>query len=234
MGVIKPKEQKCINRRSRRKCANYEQLEAEYQQNQEHWDKYQDKESWNKMWTAIQLAVFNAVNKRLEHILPKEEIEERATDITCNIIRSLLKKKKNGKPWKIGKLSSAVYLPCLALYAPDLKNYDELLDESYYTHQTNQKTNSIREYDDTYIENGIYHLHREYGTDTSPEKDKNNGMNFLQAFSYMTEKYDFEESEIKAVIGLVEDYGAFFINYCNQRQIEIIEILVRLLEGDAE
>ena len=94
MGVFKL-EQNSVNKRSQRKCADYERLEAEYQEAQEHWELYQDRESWNRMWLGIQLAVFNVANKKLEGLLPQEEITERSTDITCNIIRSLLKKKKN-------------------------------------------------------------------------------------------------------------------------------------------
>ena len=225
-------EQNSVNKRSQRKCADYERLEAEYQEAQEHWELYQDQESWNRMWLGIQLAVFNAANKKLEGLLPQEEITERSTDITCNIIRSLLKKKKNGKKWKIDKLSSFAYLPCLALYSPALKHYDKLLTEDKYTKTDSTGRTAVLEYSDSYIEDGIYHIHRS-GENITPEKDENPGMNYIQAFDVMINKYGYSEDEIKAVIGLVEDFGMLEEEKFTERQLNIIKTLVRLLEGDA-
>lgn len=220
------------NRRSGKRCADYEQLEKEYQEAQEHWSLYQDAKSWERMWLGINLAVFNVCNMKLEGILPKDEIEDRASDITYNIIRSMLKKKKNGKPWKIEKLSSAVYLPCLALYSPALKHYDKLLTENKYTKTDSTGRTAILEYSDSYIEDGIYHIHRS-GENITPEKDENPGMNYIQAFDVMINKYGYSEDEIKAVIGLVEDFGMLEEEKFTERQLNIIETLVKLLEGDA-
>lgn len=220
------------NRRSGKRCADYEQLEKEYQEAQEHWSLYQDAKSWERMWLGINLAVFNVCNMKLEGILPKDEIEDRASDITYNIIRSMLKKKKNGKPWKIEKLSSAVYLPCLALYSKALIFYDRTLGEKAFIKYNDSNVRIYRECADSYMENGILHIHRD--PRESLEKEKNKGMNFIQAFNYLSEQYKYTEDEIKECIGIIEDNGMLFFEKCNERQGEIIQKLIRLLEGDVD
>jgi hypothetical protein len=155
-------EQTSVNKRSGRKCSNYEKLEKEYQEVQEHWEEYGDKPSWDRMFILINLAVFNAVNKKLEHLLEKEEIEGRALDITMNILRALLNKKERGEEWKLGKLSSAVHLPCKALYKKELQFNDKLLGEDAFTGEDSETgVQTIMEFADSYLEQGtgIYHLH---------------------------------------------------------------------------
>ena len=49
----------------------------------------------------------------------------------------------------------------------------------------------------------------------------------------MINKYGYSEDEIKAVIGLVEDFGMLEEEKFTERQLNIIKTLVRLLEGDA-
>ena len=58
-------------------------------------------------------------------------------------------------------------------------------------------------------------------------------MNYIQAFDVMINKYGYSEDEIKAVIGLVEDFGMLEEEKFTERQLNIIETLVKLLEGDA-
>lgn len=153
-------EQNNINKRSGRKCADYTKLEQEYQEAQRQWDENQDKNSWDKMWLLIQLAVFNCINKKLEHILPKEDIEERSLDVTCNIMRSLINKRNKGKKWKIEKVSSFVHLPCKYIYNEKWKFEDQILGEEAFTSLNEDGEITMMEFEDSYVdENGFYHLH---------------------------------------------------------------------------
>ena len=154
---------KLINKRSgRKRNYDYELKEKEYQEAQEHWDKYQDKKSWDAMFLDIHLCVFNTINKKLERVLDKETIEERAMDITIGIMSNIKKRRDAGKPWKIGKVSSFVYLPCLSIYHEKLKFNDKILDQSAYTYIDEMGNERIMEFEDSYMENGIYHLHGDY------------------------------------------------------------------------
>lgn len=125
--------QDCINKRTGRKCRNFEEAEKEYQIAQEAWDKNQnDKSAWDSMFLLINAAVFNSLNKDLEHKLEREEIEGRSLDITMNIMRAILNKRRKGLQWKIGKVSSAVHLPCMAKYDMKLQFADTCLPESAF------------------------------------------------------------------------------------------------------
>lgn len=196
--------QEKINKRSGRKCQDFEVAEREYQIAQKEWKENKNNlKSWQKMFTLISTAVFNTCNRKLEHILDKEEIEQRAMDITCGIMAGIKKKRaeqekwdidaprlteevksmsffsrltgkaKNtlinstieiviGKRpvWEIEKVSSAVYLPCLAIYSEKLQFEDKILGEDSYTVEDEDGNTSIMEFEDSYMENGIYHLHR--------------------------------------------------------------------------
>lgn len=153
-------EQNQKHKISGRKKSNYEKLEREYQEAQSHWDIYEDKPSWDKMFTLINLAVFNCINKKLERILEREEIEGRALDITITIMNSILQKRSKGKVWKISKVSSFVHYPCFAIYNEKLQFEDKVLGEDSYTVTDEEGNTSIMEFEDSYMENGIYHLHR--------------------------------------------------------------------------
>lgn len=159
MKTILELEQNQKHKISGRKKSNYEKLEKEYQEAQSHWDTYEDKPSWDKMFMLINLAVFNCINKKLEHILDREEIEGRALDVTMDILSSLLNKKKKGEEWKINKVSSFVYYPCLAIYNKQLQFEDKVLGEEYYTNTDDEGNTSIKEFKDSKMENGIFHLH---------------------------------------------------------------------------
>lgn len=152
-------EQNDKHKISGRKRSNYEKLEKEYQEAQSHWEIYQDKPSWDKMFNLINLAVFNCVNKKLEHILDREEVEGRSLDITITIMNSLLRKKSKGKDWKISKVSSFVHYPCFAIYGEKLKFQDKVLGEDAYTVTDNEGNTTIMEYEDSYMKDGIYYLH---------------------------------------------------------------------------
>lgn len=152
-------EQNQKHKVSGRKKSNYEKLEKEYQEVQSHWEIHEDKPSWDKMFMLINLAVFNCINKKLEHILDREEIEGRALDVTMDILSSLLNKKKKGEEWKINKVSSFVYYPCLAIYNKQLQFEDKVLGEEYYTTTDDEGNTSIKEFKDSKMENGIFQLH---------------------------------------------------------------------------
>ena len=125
--------QTCINKRTGRKCRNFDEAEREYQEAQSAWELNQnDKKAWDTMFLLINAAVFNSLNKDLEFKLPKDEIEGRSLDITMNIMRALLNKRKKGLPWKIGKVSSAIHLPCMAKYDMKLQFADKCLSESSF------------------------------------------------------------------------------------------------------
>lgn len=125
--------QNCINKRSGRKCRNFDEAEREYQEAQSAWELDQNnKKAWDTMFLLINAAVFNSLNKDLEFKLPKDEIEGRSLDITMNIMRALLNKRRKGQPWKIEKVSSAVHLPCMAKYDMRLQFADNCLSESWF------------------------------------------------------------------------------------------------------
>lgn len=159
MKTILELEQNQKHKVSGRKKSNYEKLEKEYQEAQSHWELYEDKPSWDKMFMLINLAVFNCINKKLEHILDREEIEGRALDVTMDILSSLLNKKKKGEKWKINKVSSFVHYPCLAIYNKQLQFEDKVLGEEYYTTTDDEGNTSIKEFKDSKMENGIFQLH---------------------------------------------------------------------------
>lgn len=160
MKTILELEQNQKHKISGRKKSNYEKLEKEYQEAQSHWEIYEDKPSWDKMFMLINLAVFNCINKKLEFVLDREEIEGRALDVTMDILSSLLNKKKKGEEWKINKVSSFVYYPCLAIYNKQLQFEDKVLGEEYYTRTDDEGNTYIKEFKDSKMENGIFHLHR--------------------------------------------------------------------------
>lgn len=137
------------NKNSGKKCSDYSQLEKDFQEAQDNWEKNKDKSSWDKMFFFINLAVFNNINKKLNNILSKEVIEERALDITITIMTSIVKKRENNINWKIKKLSSFVYLPCLAIYSEKLQFEDKILDEKFLG-------NSDIDYG--IYKNGVYYL----------------------------------------------------------------------------
>lgn len=160
MKTILELEQNQKHKISGRKKSNYEKLEKEYQEAQSHWEIYEDKPSWDKMFMLINLATFNCINKKLEFVLDREEIEGRALDVTMDILSSLLNKKKKGEEWKINKVSSFVYYPCLAIYNKQLQFEDKVLGEEYYTKTDDEGNTYIKEFKDSKMENGIFHLHR--------------------------------------------------------------------------
>ena len=84
----------------------------------------------------------------------------RALDITITIMNSILQKRRKGKVWKISKVSSFVHYPCFAIYNEKLKFEDKVLGEGSYTVTDDEGNTSIMEFEDSYMENGIYHLHR--------------------------------------------------------------------------
>lgn len=95
-------EQNNINKRSGRKCQDFELAEKEFQKAQKDWKENKDNlEAWQKMFTLMNTAVFNICNKKLEGKLDKEEIEGRALDITCVIMYGIKKKRSGQEKWDI-------------------------------------------------------------------------------------------------------------------------------------
>lgn len=91
-----------INKRSGRKCQDFEEAEKEYQTAQKEWkDNENNLEAWQKMFSLMNTAVFNICNKKLEGILDKEEIEGRALDITCVIMAGIKKKRAKQEDWDV-------------------------------------------------------------------------------------------------------------------------------------
>lgn len=129
----------------------------DYRQHEEEYQKWQDIfyndtdniEAWQKMFHFINLAVYNNINQKVQKasagkgkdILDKEKREARAIDITLNIMESIQRKIRDGREWRIDKLSSFVYLPCLYIYNEKYKREDgEITFTDYYKD----------EYDDEY------------------------------------------------------------------------------------
>lgn len=91
---------------------DFKQNEKEYQQAQEQWEMDENNlEAWHKMFNLINLACFNNINKKLEKVIPKEEIESKAIDITLNIM-DLIKKKKEKEA---GMENSKGFFVCLSI-----------------------------------------------------------------------------------------------------------------------
>lgn len=153
-------EQNCINKRSGRKCQDFEKAEKDFQMAQVAWKANQsDKKAWDKMFLLIQTAVFNYMNKDLEFKLDRETIEERSLDITCNIMQSLINKRNKGLDWEIKKVSSFVGLPCMARFKESYKNWDKTLGEDSFITLNEDGKEVMMEYEDSVMKNGIYYLH---------------------------------------------------------------------------
>jgi hypothetical protein len=89
-----------INKRSGRKCQDFDEAEKEYQTAQEEWKEDENNlEAWQTMFSLMNTAVFNICNKKLEGVLDKEEIEGRALDITCVIMAGIKKKRAKQEYW---------------------------------------------------------------------------------------------------------------------------------------
>ena len=89
-----------INKRSGRKCQDFDEAEKEYQTAQKEWKENENNlEAWQKMFSLMNTAVFNICNKKLEGVLDKEEIEGRALDITCVIMAGIKKKRAKQEDW---------------------------------------------------------------------------------------------------------------------------------------
>ena len=89
-----------INKRSGRKCQDFDEAEKEYQTAQEEWKNNENNlEAWQTMFSLMNTAVFNICNKKLEGVLDKEEIEGRALDITCVIMAGIKKKRAKQEYW---------------------------------------------------------------------------------------------------------------------------------------
>ena len=153
-------EQNKINKRSGRKCQDFEKAEKDFQLAQVAWKANQnDKKAWDKMFLLIQTAVFNYMNKDLEFKLDRETIEERSLDITCNIMQSLINKRNKGLDWEIKKVSSFVGLPCMARFKESYKNWDKTLGEDSFITLNEDGKEVMMEYEDSVMKNGIYYLH---------------------------------------------------------------------------
>lgn len=182
MKTILELEQNQKHKISGRKKSNYEKLEKEYQEAQSHWEIYEDKPSWDKMFMLINLATFNCINKKLEFILDREEIEGRALDVTMDILSSLLNKKKKGEEWKINKVSSFVYYPCLAIYNKQLQFEDKVLGEGSYTYINEDEISTMAETQESQLIDGVLCLNGRYIVPDYMEKDESSKVNHTERF----------------------------------------------------
>lgn len=140
------------------KSRKYQKDEEEYQNAQDHFEKYQDRKSWGIMYIKIQKACFNRLNKKLIGNCPHDVIEDYSHDITLNIMNGLKTKMKNNQFWKIGKLSAFVYLPCLAIYDKQRQFEDKILTSFAYTTTDESGDERIKETENSYFKDGILHL----------------------------------------------------------------------------
>lgn len=137
---------------------DYSEEEASFQKAQDSWEKNRDKNSWEMMFSLVLLAVFNCVNKKLEGKLEKEEIEQRSLDVAMNIMEGIRKKAAAGEAWKIQKLSSFVYLPCLSVYSKKQEFEDKILPSEKYMRADSSGVESVRETANTESVDGIIRL----------------------------------------------------------------------------
>lgn len=116
-----------------RKRRSYDEEEKKFQEAQARWEEdINDIEAWHEMFTLINLACFNNVNKKLEKLLPRDEIEGRAMDITLKVMAGIKRKRENGADWKVRKVSSYVHLPCLSIYDKKLQFWDRVLGQNAF------------------------------------------------------------------------------------------------------
>lgn len=208
-----------------RKHTDYAKKEQEYQDAQNHFEQYNDKPSWDKMYMLINLAVFNSINKKLEHVLAREDIEGKAIDITNIIMSGLLKKKNAGKEWKIDKVSSYVHLPCLALYRKQLHFEEIVLGESSYTGKDEFGEETMIEFEDSYNDGGIYHQHTDNGL--APEKTERT---INEAIVILANEY--EEEEIYECIDMLQNNN--WKEIATDKQTKLIYRLGNLIKGDED
>lgn len=176
-------EQNKKNMRSGRKQRDFEQAEADYQTAQAEWENdINNKKAWDTMWLLIQSAVFNNINKKLEKAVDKSVIEDYALDVTCNIMSGLKKKREDGKDWKINKVSSAVFLPCLAIYTESNKFNDRVQTFSEALYNESLREEFIPETEDTYMQDGILCINGVYTIprDMVKSKSKSYAMNIFK------------------------------------------------------
>lgn len=139
------------------KASKYSKDEKIFQDAQEHWEKFGDLKSWGIMYTQIQKACFNCINKKLCRKIPNDEIESYSHDVTMNILSGLMAKKLRGEFWKIARLSAFVHMPCLAIFQKQKQFEDRVLDESAYT-IFEEGRETIREKETSFFKDGILHI----------------------------------------------------------------------------
>lgn len=149
-----------INKRTGKKQNyDYTEKEKEYQVAQDEWEKdINNKEAWQAMFKLIQLACFNLINKKLEKVIPKKEIESKSIDITLNIMELIQKKRKNNQSWKINKVSSYVYLPCLAIYKKQTQFEENLSGENSFINEETEDEFTLKQ---TYIQGGGFYRYEQ-------------------------------------------------------------------------
>ena len=103
----------------------------------------------------IQAAAFNALNKKLEKIVPKEEIENYSMDITLNILRATDNKIKKNKPWKIAKVSSVVHKFCFIIYDKQ-KHFEDRITS--FDKETNDEELDFLETEQFVYDEGLYKI----------------------------------------------------------------------------
>lgn len=220
-----------INKRTGRKCSDYSESEQLFQEAQKKWaDDINDKQAWDTMWSLIQQAVFNNVNSKLEGLLPKEEIEGRALDVTMTIMAGIKKKRENGKEWTIDKVSSYVYLPCLAIYNSKLKFADHLLTEDYYSGESEDRPEVEYNYNPA---NGNYEYEKQKdGFEIMTEEQTIQAVQM--AIKYLVYKEGYKMNAIMGTLAICDKWKDKAFYHMNLKQQKIYLKLKELLADFAE
>lgn len=199
-------EQNQKHKISGRKKSNYEKLEREYQEAQSHWDTYEDKPSWDKMFTLINLATFNWINKKLEFVLDREQIESRALDTAIIIMNSILQKRNKGKDWKLGKVSSYVHYACFSIYSEKLQFEDKVLGEESYTYISEDEISTMAETQESQVIDGVLCLNGSYVVPDYMEKDGVSKLDHKERFC-MKQNYQQDTDEYYEYEGENNEYN---------------------------
>lgn len=217
-----------INRRSGRKRNHkYSELEERFQQAQKEWAANEnDIKAWQTMFGLIQLAVFNSINKKLECKLEREEIEQRSLDITADIMSSLKRKRAKGNEWKIDKVSSYVYMPCMAIYSPSLQFQDKQLPESsFISVDDSGKESMINEQNAIQTDGFVKFGHDE--TDFEEINEKRNAI--IEAIEIGCKRVMAEtgcqKEEIERVILKCSEHGEYALSYMTNKEKTLLYAL---------
>lgn len=109
-----------------------QEIEDTFQKIQEHYLEYKDLESWHKMYFYINNCVGNIIKSKIKGLVLRD-LDGMITDATLSIMNRYKKSEK----FRIEKLSSYCYTPCLyPLYNDKKKFNDKILSLNAYLEDT--------------------------------------------------------------------------------------------------